>query len=69
MKTDTEIRNQGFKLLFENMNMVEAERFISLIQREKFDYTKWRKNLFKHMSVEELSDKAMNFVKNQENKK
>ena len=66
MKTDTEIRNQGFKALFNNMGIVEAERFITLLQREKFDYTKWRKKLFNDLSVEELSKKAMNFVQDKE---
>ena len=46
MKTDTEIRNEGFAILFKYMDLVEAERFVSLIQRERFDYTKWRQHLF-----------------------
>jgi hypothetical protein len=34
------------------------ERFIVLINREKFDYTRWRKNLFEDMTVEKLADAA-----------
>jgi len=41
MKTDTIIRNEGMHVLMENMGLVEAERFIMLIQKEPFDYTKW----------------------------
>jgi hypothetical protein len=43
-------------------SMVEAERFISFIIREPFDYTKWQQDLFDDMSVEELSKKKMNFA-------
>ncbi len=46
MRTNTEIKMAGFELLSNHLGMVEAERFIALIQREKFDYTKWRENLF-----------------------
>jgi len=59
MKTDTEIRTEGVSLLFEYMGNIEAERFISLIQRERFDYTKWRKRLFKGKTVREISAEAM----------
>ncbi len=33
------------------------ERFILLINREKFDYTKWRKDLFEDMDIADLSEK------------
>ena len=59
MKTDAVIRNEGMKILSERMGLVEAERFISLILREPFDYTEWQKNLYENMSVEELGMKAM----------
>jgi len=44
--------------------MLETERFIVLILREKFDYTKWRENLFDGLSGNEISKKAMEFLKN-----
>lgn len=59
MKTDTEIRNEAMELLINNMGLLETERFIMLIQREPFDYTKWRKNLPEAKTVRELSKKAM----------
>ena len=65
--TDTEIKIKGMKILTKNMGLVETERFISLIQRERFDYTKWRKDLFAGLSGEEISKKAMEYRK--ENKK
>ncbi|KAB2832887.1 MAG: hypothetical protein F9K48_09585 [Candidatus Brocadia sp.] len=59
MITDTEIRLKGLKVLAEFLGDVEAERFISLIQREPFDYTKWRQGLDEDLSIEEISKRAM----------
>jgi hypothetical protein len=47
------------KVLINNLGPVEAERFISLIIREPFDYTEWQSELFNEMSVKELSNLAM----------
>ena len=57
-KTDTVIRQEGMTALLEKLGMVDAERFISLIIREPFDYAKWRADLFDGMSVEQLAQKA-----------
>lgn len=57
--TDTEIRIKGFDLLSSQLGLVEMEKFITMIQQEKFDYTKWRQNLFVDISGEELSRLAM----------
>jgi hypothetical protein len=65
--TDTEIKIKGMKILTKNMGLVEAERFVSLIQRERFDYTEWRKDLFTGMSGEDISKNAMKHRKNTDN--
>jgi len=59
MMTDTEIRIKGADALRNSLGMVEAERFISLILREPFDYTKWRQDLFEDSTIEEVSAAAM----------
>jgi hypothetical protein len=59
MITDTEIRVKGFQVLAQHLGDIEAERFIALIQREPFDYTKWRQGLDAELSLEEISGKAM----------
>lgn len=59
MITDTEIKLKGFKILAKYLGDVEADRFIALIQREPFDYTKWRQGLDEELSIEEISKKAM----------
>ena len=59
MMTNTEIRLKGLQILAEYLGDVEAERFIALIQREPFDYTKWRQDMDEDLSIEEISKKAM----------
>ena len=61
MKTDTVIRNEGMKILIKHLGKVEAERFITLIIREPFDYTKWQKRLWEDKTVKEISEAAMNY--------
>ncbi|GFO71022.1 hypothetical protein BJAS_P0227 [Bathymodiolus japonicus methanotrophic gill symbiont] len=39
------------------------ERFIALIQREPFDYTKWHQKIDEDISLKELSLKAMSLRK------
>ncbi|MEQ1638131.1 MAG: hypothetical protein ABL903_15735 [Methylococcales bacterium] len=58
MRTDSEIINSGFDSIFSNLGMVDAERFIMLIKRDKFDYTEWQKKLWLDESIESLSEKA-----------
>jgi hypothetical protein len=63
MMTDTEIKVKGIQILTKHLGDVEAERFIALIQREPFDYTKWSQGLFEDLSIEEISQKAMSLRK------
>lgn len=59
MMTDTELRLEGITVLTRELGSVEAERFVALIQREPFDYTKWRQGRWDDLSVEDLSTRAM----------
>ncbi|SJM89141.1 conserved hypothetical protein [Crenothrix polyspora] len=59
MITDTEIKIKGIQVLSQYLGDVEAERFIALIQREPFDYTKWHQQQDESLSIEELSRSAM----------
>ena len=58
MRTDAQIKLEGFQALAQKLDPVEVERFIVMINREKFDYTKWRENLFEGMTIEEISAAA-----------
>lgn len=59
MRTDTEIRVHGLRALVDVLGIVEAEKIISLILREPFDYTKWQQNLWPDKNVAEISKTAM----------
>lgn len=61
MITDTEVKIKGVQALTESLGCVDAERFIALIQREPFDYTKWQRTLWEGQSIEEISKNAMRF--------
>jgi hypothetical protein len=56
-----EIMNRGMKCLTEQMGIIEAERFISIIIREKFDYTKWQREYFDAKTPEEISREASQY--------
>lgn len=58
MKTDSEIRAEGMRLLIEGLGEVNAERFIALMNREKFDYTIWRRQQWQNETIKSLAEKA-----------
>ena len=64
MKTDAMIKKEGFQALKERFDAVEFERFLVIINREKFDYTEWRRGLFEDIALEELAAKADHYSKN-----
>ena len=59
MITDKELKVKGLKVLTGVLGDVQAEKFIALITRSPFDYTKWQRKLWVEKSVEEISDAAM----------
>lgn len=59
MSTDTEARTRGLRALVDALGTVEAERFVTLILREPFDYTQWQTQLWADKSVDEISKAAM----------
>jgi hypothetical protein len=61
MLTDIEIKRKGLKILIENLGNLEAEKFISLIIKEPFDYTEWQRTLWNDQTVKKVSEKAMNY--------
>ena len=59
MITDEELKVQGVRALIAALGDVEAERFVSLLTRAPFDYTKRQATLWPDVGVEELSREAM----------
>ena len=58
MKTDSEIRSEGMTALLERLGPAEATRFLTLVQREGFDYTEWRQNLFEGKTIDQILAKV-----------
>ena len=53
-----EIMSRGMKCLMEQLGVVDAERFVATVIREKFDYTRWQREYFDKKSPEEISWEA-----------
>lgn len=66
MKTNEELITEGMDALFDKLGMVDAERFISLILKENFDYTKWQTKLFENETIDSLGNKAFEYAKSNE---
>ena len=66
MTTDTEIKVKGIEILEKSLGPIDAERFIALIQRELFDYTKRRQQLDQNKTIQQISEDAMKLRKKEE---
>jgi hypothetical protein len=55
MKTEAEIRMTGMQALIGALGLVEAERFLAAVSRDKFDYTEWRRTGLPDMSIDDIA--------------
>ena len=67
MTSEAVLRREGMAALVDRLGSVDAERFISSIIREPFDYTEWQRTLFDGLSVDELSAKAQAYCDSNSN--
>ena len=58
MTNTAELKARAMKLLADELGIVEAEHFISLVSREKFDYTTWQREFYDVMKPGEFAEKA-----------
>ena len=58
MANAVNILEQGFACLVDNLGVIDAEYFISLIKRDDFDYTVWQREYFDKMAAGEFAVKA-----------
>ena len=58
MRTEAEIRTTGMQALIAALGLVEAERFIAALSRDKFDYTQWRRTGLPDTDIETLAEQA-----------
>jgi hypothetical protein len=61
MKDDAIIRYEGMKALRERLGLVEAEKFITLIRRDNFNYTEWQRDIWKGKSIDDIFNTAKDF--------
>lgn len=54
MESNTVLKDEGMRILTEQLGLVEAERFIALLRREPFDYTEWRQRLYKDVPLDQF---------------
>ena len=58
MRTDCALRYEAMDALVRTLGTVDAERFISMVKRDTFDYTEWRRDLWNNMTIEEVYAEA-----------
>jgi hypothetical protein len=56
MMTEAVLKKTIMQHLIEKYGHVDTERFISLVIKEPFDYTKWSEDLFSDMTTDQLFD-------------
>ena len=62
--TDNELTVKCMNILMDSVGPVDAERFVSIVNLNHFDYTEWRKDhLFVGETVDTLVDKIRAFEK------
>jgi hypothetical protein len=54
------IRSEGLEILFEKLGDVDAEKFLVMLSKERFDYTSWQRNLWKDKTISEVINIANN---------
>ena len=61
MRSNTALKDEGMRILAEQLGIVEAERFIALLRREPFDYTQWRQGLYKDVPLDTFLGDAQKY--------
>jgi len=62
MKTDMEIRMTGMQALINALGLIEAERFMMSVSRDRFNYTEWRHHGLPEMSIDALAQAANRYT-------
>lgn len=58
MKTESELRLDGIQALIRTLGLVDAERFLAAVSRDRFDYTEWRQRGLPLLSLDVLAAEA-----------
>ena len=63
VNNSAEIMERGMNCLLEQLGVVETEKFISILIRERFDYTKRHRTYFGDASVQEINKEAASYAR------
>ena len=64
MTTNTaDLMTRGMDSLVKALGQIEAEQFISIVSREKLDYTKRQRDYFDSMAPGEFHENAVKYAK------
>jgi len=53
------------ELILRKFGAVDAERFISMVKRDTFDYTEWRREQWNDMTIDEIHTAATKYTQGQ----
>ncbi len=56
--SDTLLLSMGMKTLIDNLGVVEAERFVYLVNKGPGNYTEFRHQLFDDMTIDDICQEA-----------
>ena len=58
MNTEAEIRMKGMQALIGALGLVDAERFMAAVSRDRFNYTEWRRQGLPAMTLQDAANAA-----------
>jgi hypothetical protein len=58
MKTDTALKVEAMALLIKSLGELDA---VSLVKSDRFDYTKWQRDLWKDKTIDDIYGMAVDF--------
>ena len=59
--SSSELLKSGMQCLTEKLGIINAERFISIIIKEQFDYTKWQRTYFDKIDSKQFDEELLKY--------
>jgi len=68
MRTDNVVLKEAMGLLITGLGSVDAERFISMVKRDTFDYTEWQRTHWDDKSISQIHEVAVAYERTHKQK-
>jgi len=62
MKSEAVLRVEAMDALIAHLGKVDAERFITIVKSDMFNYTEWRRGLWKNKSIDDIHNAATEYT-------